>query len=403
VLFLASPLAQTKELGLVLVVDRPSLATVRRFVLLFGSILVAGLASLALSPLGDWMIEGLHGIDRQLGTMVRIALFWLAPYPLVKGMAQLHAGLLLRVRHTEVVSYATLVNLAVSIGAVFILVGLPWVHAEPIRLPIVVIYVGLAVELTILLAGVRRYVSATLPATLPSNSEQIGGEWLTFGAIVRFFWPLALIMLIQELSRPVINLFVARGPNPTEALAILAVIYTLGRIPYGWLNEIRNLATAFREEPGSDRRIRRFAVGCGLVSLAMMLVLFWTPLRTVILEEWIGVPPALAAGARVPLMLFTGFSTAVTARAYFHGIGLVEHRTAAMAPSAPARLAAIVATLTVLPWLGVTGATLGVAALLMGFCMEAATVWWGVRGQQWLLHSATGAPSTSMLKGSADD
>src|SRR5690606_12688876 len=81
VLFLAAPLAQAKELGLVLVTDRASLRNVRRFVGLAGLVLMVGLASLTLTPVGDLLIERLHGIDRQLGSVVRVALFWLIPYP----------------------------------------------------------------------------------------------------------------------------------------------------------------------------------------------------------------------------------------------------------------------------------------------------------------------------------
>lgn len=379
VLFLGSPLGQARELGLAMVVDHDSLVVVHNFVLAAGLLLMAALAGLPLTPLGDLVIEGLHGIDHELGAVVRIALLWLIPYPLLKGMALFHAGLLLRVRRTEVVSYATLANLVVSIITVFVLVGLPWVQAQPIRLPVVVTYIGLLLELTILVGGVLRYVPAAQGHVNPKDPS---APCLTWGAVIRFFWPLALIMLIQEMSRPLINLFVARGPDATAALAILAILYTLGRIPYGWLNELRNLASAFRDEPGSHAPIRVFTIACGAVSLAMMIVLFWTPLRDVILEQWIGVPPDLAVRARVPLYLFTLFSFAVTSRAYYHGIGLAERRTQALAPSAPTRLLAILTTLTVLPWLGIYGATLGVAALLSGFSGEALMVWWGVRGRQ---------------------
>ncbi len=380
VLFLSSPLGQGKELGLVLVVDHRSLVTVRWFVMAAGLALMAGLASLTLTPLGDVVIEGLHGIDRELGAVVRTALLWLVPYPLIKGMALFHAGLLLRVRHTEVVSYATLTNLAASILAVLVLVAMPWVQAQPIRLPLVATYVGILLEFSILVGGVLRYVPLMRQQ---ESAADAGAPRLTWGAILRFFWPLALIMLTQEMSRPLINLFVARGPDATAALAILAVLYTLGRIPYGWLNDLRSLASAFGDEPGSRQRIRRFVLACGALSLAMMVLLFWTPLRDLILEVWIGVPHDLAARARVPLYLFTFFSFSVTARAYYHGIGLAERRTRAFAPSAPARLAAILTTLVVLPWLGITGATQGVAALLSGFSGEALVVWWGVRGGQW--------------------
>jgi len=387
-LFLTAPLAQAKELGLALVNDHASLAAVRRFVLLAGSALILGLASLTLTPIGHAVIEELHGIDDTLGQVVRTALFWLIPYPLLKGIALFHAGLLLRVRRTELVSYATLSNLGVSIALVFALVAQPWVQADPIRLPIVVTYGGLLVELLLLVWGAGRYVLPRLPRVAAP-----GAATLSLTQIVRFFWPLALIMIIQEVSRPLINLFVARGPDATNALAILAVLYTLGRIPYGWLNEIRSLAAAFRDDATGRAAIRRFTVGCGLASLAMMLVLFWTPLRDVILLAWIGVPPELAALAVTPLHLFTGFSLAVTARAYYHGVALVERRTQAIAPSAPARLFAILGTLIGLPWLGITGATLGVAALLAGFTAEAVVVWAGLRGRGWWRSHMRPAPT----------
>ncbi len=379
VLFLSAPLAQSRELGLMLVGDHASLAAVRRFIVLVGLTLMLGLASLTLTPLGNSVIEDLHGIDGTLGAVVRTALFWLIPYPMIRGLCYFYAGLLLRVRRTAVVSYATLSNLSVSILMVFLLVNLPWIHEQPIRLPIVVTFGGLLVELAVLLWGLKHYVMPQLPKV-----DATGALPPTLLAIVRFFWPLALIMFTQEMSRPIINLFVARGPDATNSLAILAVLYTLGRMPYGWLNDIRNLSLAFREEAGNRHYIQRFAVGCGLVSIAIMVIFFWTPLRNVILLDWIGVPSELVPLATIPLYLFAGFSVGVSVRAYYQGIGIVERRTSALAPSAPARLAAIVLTLIILPLFGVDGATMGVAALLAGFAIEALVVWWGVRGRDWL-------------------
>ena len=389
VLFLASPLAQTKELGLVLVNDQHSLSKVRRFVVIFGVVMMTALAGLTLTRAGDWVIEGLHGIDTSLGAVVRTALFWLIPYPLLKGLSLFYAGLLLRVRRTALVSYATLANLGVSIIAVFILLPLPLIHNQPIRLPVLVIYAGLLVEMGVVVWGYRRHRAQLFaaPPRFRANEPKV----LSYLYIIRFFWPLALIMLIQELSRPIINLFISRGPDATEALAILAVLYSLGRIPYGWLNEIRNLASAFREEKKSMVYIRKFAVGCAIVSLAMMVLLFWTPLRDTILESLIGVDPSLAARGHTPLLIFSLFSVVVTMRAYYHGIGLVERRTQAMAPSAPARIAAILLALLTLPYLGVAGATLGIAALFSGFVAETAAVWWGVRGREHFLSRAQGA------------
>jgi hypothetical protein len=242
----------------------------------------------------------------------------------------------------------------------------------PIRLPILVLYAGALVELAVVLWGNWR------------NREHLLGESgseLSFSYVVRFFWPLALIMAIQGLSRPLINLFVAREPGGTQALAVLTITYALGLLPYGWLNEIRSLPTAFQDRENSLKHIQRFAVGCGLLSFGIMILLFWTPIRDFILGTLIGVGAELAASAAMPLVVFSFFPLVVMARAYLHGVGLFERRTQAMAPSAPARVMAVLVTLVLLPILGVHGATRGVAALLCGFIVETVVVWWGIRGR----------------------
>ena len=164
---------------------------------------------------------------------------------------------------------------------------------------------------------------------------------------------------------------------------MLAVVYILGRIPYGWLNDIRSLASAFREEPNSLYAIRRFATGCTVISLVMMVVCFWTPLRVWILGDLVGLLSELVEMSRVPLYIYTAYTVAVAVRAYYQGVALLERRTPALAPSAPARLAAIWLSLLILPFFGVTGATFGILALFNGFAVEAVAVWWGVRGYRY--------------------
>ena len=374
VLFLASTLTQTRQLGLVLVHGRSDFKKVQLFVIVLGLLLTGAVVSLAITPLGTWVIEDLHGVDRSLGEIVRRALLWLMPIPVLSGLLRFYSGVLIRARRTDIVSYATLTNIGASIVTVFVLLPTTLIRQSPILLPLIVTYAGLLLELAIVYGGYRRFV------TYPLASRK--DKTLSIGYIFRFFWPLALIMAIQGFSRPLINLFVSRETDGAQALAVLTVAYALGHLPYGWLNEIRNLAPAFQNERGSLVRIRRFAAGCGLVSTGLMFALFWTPLREYILSRLIGLDAPLAAQAAVPLMIFSFFPLAVTIRAYLHGVGLVEHRTQAMAPSAPSRIGAILLALLILPLLGLRGATLGVTALYCGFVVETIAVWWGVTGKQ---------------------
>ncbi|HRW04553.1 MAG TPA: hypothetical protein P5121_05640 [Caldilineaceae bacterium] len=383
ILFFTSPLAQAKELGLVMGDGPAARKKVRRFVIVTGCVLILGLGTLALTSVGHFAIEDLHNIDETLGATVRTALLWLMPYPLIRGTSLYHAGLLIRHRRTTLVSYAIVASISTSVATVFLLLSSPFVNALPIRLPIAGVYAGILVELAVILWGYRFTVTQEAAAQ-PSSVRPKVDIAPTYAMIIRFFWPLALIMMIQEFSRPLINLYVSRQSDGPEALAVLAVIYILGRIPYGWLNDIRNLPAAFRHEANNLHHIRRFAAGCALLSMTLMVLLFWTPLSDVILRQWTGLDATLAAMSSGPLHLFVIFSLVVAIRGYYHGLGLVERRTAALAPSAPLRLVAIWLTLLLLPIWQISGALLGVIALLNGFIAETITVWWGVRGRSWL-------------------
>ena len=369
--FLSSPLSQVRQVGLVLASSSHALQRVRVFVLCAGVSLSVLVALLALGSLGSWVIERLHGVEHGLSLVVRRALFWFIPIPFLEGWNRLYSGLLLQVRRTEIISYATIASIGTSMLAVVGLLPAPFVREEPILLPILVVYCGALVNLGILFWGYKKYVRGKLP-----EGEE---KDLAHSYILSFFWPLALVMSIQGFSRPLINLFVSRGPDGAEALAVLAVVYPLAHMPYGWVNEIRNLPAAFRDVENGLHYIRRFAGGCGLVSFGIMVLMFWTPLRVYILEELIAIEKDLADLCAMPLFLFSFFPLAVMFRAYLNGVALVEHRTLALAPSAPSRIGIILVMLMVLSSTGIHGATLGVAALLSGFILEAMVVWLGVR------------------------
>ena len=83
--FLSGTINQTRQMSMVLVHDRASFNTVFRCVLGFGIIHLILLAWLSLTPIGVLVIDGLHDIDPDLGKIVRKALGFLVPFPLLIG------------------------------------------------------------------------------------------------------------------------------------------------------------------------------------------------------------------------------------------------------------------------------------------------------------------------------
>ncbi len=423
--FLSGTVSQTRQMSMVLVRDRATFNTVFRCVAGFGGTHLLVLACLAFTPVGLWVIDGLHAVDSDLGGTVRRALGYLLPLPLIVGVSRFLSGLLLRLRRTDIVSYAMMAGISMSVVSVFVFLPTPTVQQDPILLPVLATYSGLLTELGVMIFGYRRFVRRSLGSSggagmagfaggsaeprrnkeagsgrragvasdkrvepmasdkpgrlaLDAHEEPTGGKAgpLTARYVLRFYWPLAVTIGIQALSRPIINLFVARGTDGTESLAVLTIVYALAHLPYGWLNELKNLPAAFqRQDPGA-RIIRRFTAACGMVSFATMALMFWTPARFFLLETLIGVDHEFAMRCTVPLIIFSFFPLPVTVRSYLHGIALRDHRTGAIAPSGPARAGAIVLVVNVLAFFDLPGAVCGVAALYSGFVVETLVVRW---------------------------
>ena len=374
---LASTVSQTRQMSMVLVKNRAAYQTTLQCVIGFGGIHALLLSSLAFTPVGAWIVDDLHGIDQALGDVVREALSYLLPIPLIVGVTRFYSGLLLRVRRTDVISYAMMAGISMSILSVFLLLSSDMIQSKPILLPLFATYAGALTECSVILFGYRRFVRQTLSESDESNASS-ERPLLTRSYVLRFYWPLAATIGIQGASRPIINLFVARGMDGTESLAILTIVYALAHLPYGWLNELKNLPPAFQHQDPTAHAIRRFSAMCGLLSFTTMIVMFWTPARTYLLETLIGVDHEFAVLCHTPLVIFSFFPLAVMIRAYLHGLALRDHRTGAMAPSGPARIIAITIMLNVLTLFDIHGAARGVAALLSGFVIETSVVWWGI-------------------------
>ena len=386
--FFVSVIYPSRQVSLVLAADRHALRRILQFVVGVGLLAAATVSSLVFTPAGPWVLQDIHGADTELSAIVTHALAWMIPLPLLDGLIRTLAGVLMRLRRTEIVSVASMSEIGAMLVVVPVLLPTDIVQAQPIRLAIFAIFAGLAANGAVLLWGYFSVARPKLHAAPPADSKEAGaksegdseGAAITASYLWRFFWPLSLTVAVQGASRPLINLFVSRSPGGEQALAVLAIVYTLTYLPYGWVNDLRAVVAAFSKAGGNVRhQLRRFATGCCVTSLTLNVVLFWTPLREIILIDLIALNPTLVELCREPLLLFSAVPLAVTVRAYFQGIALFEHRTRALAPSGPCRIIIIFAVLMIVPATAMAGASRGMLALAAGFFLEAAVAWWFVR------------------------
>uniref|UniRef100_A0A3B5Q769 ANKH inorganic pyrophosphate transport regulator a n=1 Tax=Xiphophorus maculatus TaxID=8083 RepID=A0A3B5Q769_XIPMA len=392
--FFTGPMSDFKNVGLVFVNSRRDRRKAVLCMLTAGVIAFVLHILIAYTDLGYYIINKLHQVDESVGRKTRKAFLYLAAFPLLDAMvilffwslqAWIHAGILLKHKYSVIVGSASISDVVAQIVFVAIFLHSNLECVEPILIPILSLYMGALVRFSIVGIGYYCNIHDNIP---DSSGLDVGGD-ATIKKMLSFWWPLALILATQRISRPIVNLFVSRdlkgSADATEAVAVLTATYPVGHMPYGWLTELRAVYPAFDKNNPSNKmdagspvnksHIKKFTFCCLALSLTLCFVLFWTPhVSEKILVDVIGVEYTFAALCVAPLRIFSFFPMPVTVRAHLTGWLMTLKKTFVLAPSSVLRIVVLIISLVVLPYMGVHGATLGVGSLLAGFVGESAMV-----------------------------
>ncbi|VCX04253.1 unnamed protein product, partial [Gulo gulo] len=384
--FFTGPMSDFKNVGLVFVNSKRDRTKAVLCMVVAGAIAAVFHTLIAYSDLGYYIINKLHHVDESVGSKTRRAFLYLAAFPFMDAMAWTHAGILLKHKYSFLVGCASISDVIAQVVFVAILLHSHLECREPLLIPILSLYMGALVRCTTLCLGYYKNIHDIIP---DRSGPELGGD-ATIRKMLSFWWPLALILATQRISRPIVNLFVSRdlggSSAATEAVAILTATYPVGHMPYGWLTEIRAVYPAFDKNNPSNKlvstsntvtaaHIKKFTFVCMALSLTLCFVMFWTPnVSEKILIDIIGVDFAFAELCVVPLRIFSFFPVPVTVRAHLTGWLMTLKKTFVLAPSSVLRIIVLITSLVVLPYLGVHGATLGVGSLLAGFVGESTMV-----------------------------
>lgn len=383
--FFTGPMSDFKNVGLVFVNSKKERSKAILCMAVAGLIAIILHILIAYTDLGYYIINKLHHVDDSVGSKTRKAFLYLAVFPLLDAMAWIHAGILLKHKYSLLVGSASISDVVAQIVFVAILLQSNLECFEPLLIPILALYMGALVRFTIVGLGYYCNVHDITPET---TSIEQGGD-ATIKKMLSFWWPLALILATQRISRPIVNLFVSRdlkgSTASTEAVAVLTATYPVGHMPYGWLTELRAVYPAFDMSNPTNKlasgvmvtksHIKKFTLCCFILSLTMCFIVFWSPhVSERILVDVIGVDMDFAELCIMPLRVFSFFPVPVTVRAHLTGWFMTLKKTNVLAPSSVLRIIVLIASLLVLPYMGVHGATLGVGSLLAGFVGESTMV-----------------------------
>ncbi|KAI4897865.1 hypothetical protein NFI96_021229, partial [Prochilodus magdalenae] len=383
--FFTGPMSDFKSVGLVLVHSRRDRNKAILCMAVAGTIALILHVLIAYTDLGYYIINKLHHVDDSVGSRrerpsctSHCSRYWIPWHGFTLGSFLKH-------------KYSLLVGSCLHLGRLLaqaILLQSNLECLEPLLIPILSLYNGrLWCDFTIVGTGLSTATSMHNFPKVPT-ARNWGGD-TTIRKMLSFWWPLALILATQRISRPVVNLFVSRDLKgtaaSTKAVAVLTATYPVGHMPYGWLTELRAVYPAFDKNNPTNKvmgvtavtksQIKRFTFACFTLSLTLCFMVFWIPgISERILVDVIGVDSAFAQLCIVPLRIFSFFPVPVTVRAHLTGWLMTLKKTFVLAPSSVLRIGVLIMSLIVLPYLGVHGATLGVSSLLAGFMGEATMV-----------------------------
>eukprot|EP00730_Choanoeca_flexa_P015952 TRINITY_DN7444_c0_g1_i1.p1 TRINITY_DN7444_c0_g1~~TRINITY_DN7444_c0_g1_i1.p1 ORF type:complete len:460 (+),score=54.44 TRINITY_DN7444_c0_g1_i1:67-1446(+) len=373
ILWLNSLSSPMENVGLMLVTSQQARRRIIKYLIWIAILHSCLVLSIVATPLGNWILEGVHRTPKEIADTTRWALVGMAPYPILDACVRFTRGALIKHgQNTRIVWISSVADFTTQWIVVLFLLHYP--VGEPIFLPIAACIIGASAHLVVLLYGYRTYVHGKLPSISDNGSNA------SFSEFVKFAWPLAVVQFAQRSSRPMVNLFVSRQAGGAVGLAALSVVYPMAHLGYGWLNQTRSLLPTYCADPtqltalsSRVKFVMRFMLMCGLASFTYQATILFTPLKDVILDQIIGVTPEVAAACHGPLLIFAFLAWPVCLRALAHGWLTASKATKSMASSAVFRVGAVVAGLAVYPQLFPNGApaTLGVLALLTGFTCEA--------------------------------
>jgi len=361
---LASPTVIASSTMLAFLHDSRALRGLLRF---HGLIMVAPILAMVLvaaTPLGDWVFGVLLGASPAVTAQARQAAWvFVVLHPFIALRSVGHTLFMLH-RRTIAITLGTAIrlgSLAVFVFGVAHLIG--GAVAGAISL------VGaIGVEMVVMLILARRYLRE-LPrvATGSASQREMWG----------FAWPLMISQVTEGSLAFVINAFIGRLAQPDLALAAFGVVRGLAMLLLSPLRNLSQTAQALARGPLEERVMLRFTWIVIGVTTALIALMFWTPLRPLILDSVMGMDARLslysAPGVRALLIVpfFWGFA------AVLRGMVAARKETRSIGLSSAFKMAAVFAAGGATLFLpAANGTVVGVSALAAAFGAESALLGW---------------------------
>lgn len=363
---LSGVMSVATQAGISYITDKVSFWRLARFYFLFSLVPFFLIEVVALTPLGDWVFGQLIGASAEVTQLAKPASAVMGLWIFPNQVRSITTALVMRNRRTMLISHATMLRIGSQIA---MLAVLPFVLEGAVAGAASL--VGCMSMEAIYLYFVSRKIYAELPAS--------GGEQTAYRRMWTFSWPLMVTQATENGVTFVINLFLGRLAHPDLALAAFGVVNALNSLVVSPLRNLVQTTQALVQSRDDMRVMLRFVHRLAISYMVLVGLLFYTPMREVVLSGIMGLRADLSAYAapalRVSMLvaLVWGYSS------LFRGLLAAMRRTRAIAGTAAIRLMVVAAVGSVtLISPDMNGAVVGVTAIGCAFLAEALLLGWQV-------------------------
>ncbi len=247
-LLFASPSYQNHTITIAIVRGRKSLRGMVVCVLLIATYVSIMLNIIAYTSLGNMFLQHILGVSAEVAAGAQRTLTLLALLPFVTGFRGLFQGLVIRARHTNLVSLATGVRVVALLGWLY--VGKRWFHGPELG--------AFALLLCIVIeTALMGFFAWRCHIPFDGDTIPAGGEKGTM-QILRFALPVAFSSGLQQTIPVVISAIISRLPDANIALAAFGVIRALLFMLAGPMRNLQQVYLTLVNSAADYRAVVRF-------------------------------------------------------------------------------------------------------------------------------------------------
>jgi hypothetical protein len=293
-----APVIMLMSASTALVKDKYSFLKLRTFVYTLNIIVTCIMLILILPPIFYFISIRLIGLPANVAALTHTAMVTLIPWPAAIGYRRFYQGILIRNNLTRRVAFGTALRVTTILITGILLytfAGLDGVVVGTSSLSAAVLAEAVASKFM----AMKTVNKIKSESSFSRNSEN-----LTYGEIIKFYYPLALTSFLTLGVNPMVTFFIGQSRFVLESLAVLPVINAFIFIFKSFGVSYQEAAIALiGEKKEGYTPLRNFAFILGSTAVLLLIIVVFTPLANLYLVNVSGLSETLAVFAKTPLAL----------------------------------------------------------------------------------------------------